>query len=444
MRNQQVLKLFLVLVVCVTYIFSFSHFGALAYDSVMNRNDKFSEGTMIGSVSIAEKSQNEAMQLLDEKLTSWLNGTTITLKYKEKSENLDLGMFTFDIENTISQAKHGIQNSVHVIIQPIDDLIMTISSTLTSDVINIEALENELLRSASMLQSGTIEISLEQFLLDESLNQPEIVSESTIQSEFVEKEMEQFVGKSIEIAPMTQFSLLNYVEEELSEVSALTLSKIATSIYESILPTNFSIIERHISNELPEYATLGYEAKVDIRLKNDLVFSNPNETSYYLEFERVNDSIVVSLLGTKFLNRYNVTPSEQETFRPKIIRQFNPQLGPTEIKVKVEGKDGQLVKVYREHLGEMGELIKKELISEDFYPPVHQVEVQGLIIKEGNSTITPEEDGDILDNSENTESTDGKKDEPKADSENPSENVSDLPDSNIDEDLWGKENEIPK
>ncbi len=37
--------------------------------------------------------------------------------------------------------------------------------------------------------------------------------------------------------------------------------------------------------------------------------------------------------------------------------------------------------MYREHYDENGKLLKKELISEDFYPPVHQIEIQGLIEK---------------------------------------------------------------
>ena len=47
-----------------------------------------------------------------------------------------------------------------------------------------------------------------------------------------------------------------------------------------ILPTNFSIIERNISEELPDYAELGFEAKVNPEKNKDLVFSNGNESSY--------------------------------------------------------------------------------------------------------------------------------------------------------------------
>lgn len=430
MRNQQVLKLFLVLILCITYIFSFSHFGAQAYDSVINRNDLFAEGTMIGSLSVAGKTTNEALQLTDEQLTKWLNETSITLKYREKSELLDLSYLSFDIEKTVSQVKHGQENSVVVALEPIDELLQTLSPSLTSDSINMDELQSEILQSAKLLETGNYEIRIDQFLVNASDSDFAIIAESVIEAEYVENDLEQFVGQTIEIGPLSQFSFLAYVEE-IGTVSSLSLSKLASAVYEVVLPTNFSIIERHISNELPAYTSLGFEAKADKDLKNDLVFSNPNEFSYFLEFEKKNDSIHVYLKGPEFLNGYVILPEGKETFEPKIIRQFNPQLGPTEIKVKVEGKEGQLIKVYREHQDEKGEVLKKELISEDFYPPIHQVEVQGLIINEGDLVVPPTfEDSEMVDDPTNMDPS----------TDNPFSNIPEGSDS----DLWGKENEIPK
>ncbi len=40
----------------------------------------------------------------------------------------------------------------------------------------------------------------------------------------------------------------------------------------------------------------------------------------------------------------------------------------------------------REIYTENNELIQTESISEDFYPPVHQVEVHGLIVKQSDTT----------------------------------------------------------
>ncbi|WP_158318892.1 VanW family protein [Robertmurraya kyonggiensis] len=440
MRNQQILKLFLVLIISITYIMSFSHFGALAYGSIMSEHDEFAEGTSIGSISVAGQTPNTALQLIDEQLTKWLNETEITLKYMENSTRLDLSYFTFDLEDTISQAKNGQPNFAKVELEPIDEILYSLSPSLTENDFHWDELIAEIIRSAASVEIGSYEIRLESYLKDASKSEPHTIAEYKLQAEYVEAELELFVGKSIEIEPTSQFSLLEFVDDEIGAVSPLTLSKIATGIYNVFLPTNFDFIERHISNELPEYAELGFEAKADQDLKLDLVFSNPNEFSYLLEFEKKNDDIFISLKGPELLNKYVILPEDKETFKPKIIRQFNPNLGPTEIKVKVEGKEGQLIKVFREHRDEKGAVLKKELVAEDFYPPIHRVEVQGLIIKEGDSTIIPETDTTAGNNGEDSSNS---TDDEESSTENPTEN-SDQSNSTNEDDLWGNENELPK
>lgn len=439
MRNQQVIKLFLVIILSTTYIFSFSHFGALAYDSVINRSDEFAEGTTIGSVSVAGKTRNEAMKMVDEQLTDYLNETKITLKYKEKSEAFDLGLFHFDVENSVSKAKHGQVNSVIVKLDTIEDVLISLSPSILDDI-HLDEVQAAILNYAENLEPGNYEIRLDPYLT--GAGSETTIAESVIKSQFVENELDLFTGKSIEIPATSQFSLLKYVEDEIGAVSQGSLSKIATAIYDVILPTNFDIIERHISSELPAYASLGFEAKADIDLKNDLVFSNPNEFSYFIEFENKNDSLYVSLKGPEFLNKYVIISEDKETFKPKIIRQFNPMLGPTEIKVKVAGKEGQLIKIYREHRDEKGAVLKKELIAEDFYPPVHQVEVQGLIVKEGDSSTTiPNTDNGQVENQDGSSSSPNNSE----DSSDPNSKTDpNNPDASNDNELWGKENEIPK
>ncbi len=418
---------------------SFSHFGARAYGSIMSEQDEFAEGTAIGSISIAGQTSNSALQILDEQLTKWLNETEITLKYMEKSVSLDLSYFTFDLEDTISQVKNGQSNLAKVELESIEEILYSLSPSLMENDFHWDEVRAELIRSAASVEVGSYEIRLESYMIDKGKSEPQTIAEYVLQAKYLEDELELFVGKSIEIGPTSQFSLLKFVNDEIGAVSPVSLSKIATGIYNVLLPTNFDLIERHISNELPDYAELGFEAKADQELKLDLVFSNPNEFSYFLEFEKKNDDIFISLKGPELLNKYVILLEDKGTFKPKIIRQFNPQLSPTEIKVKVEGKEGQLIKVYREHRDEKGEVLKKELVSEDFYAPIHRVEVQGLIINEGDSSIIPET-GTVGNNGE--ESSDSI-DDKESSAENPKDN-SKQSDSTNEDDLWGKENELPK
>lgn len=422
------IKLFLVLTMSITYIMGFSHFGALAYVSITNQNELFAKGTMIGTIGIEGKSSKQALQLTKEQLSKWLKETTITLKYKEKNQSLDINFFNFDLEYSIKQVKMGQANFVMVQLEPLEDLLSSFSTSLQLENLKVDELESDLLATATMLEAGNYQFRLEDYLANSQGSEMATLNESSIQMDS-EGELGLFLDKSIEIGATSQFSLLKYIENEIGNISSITLSKIATAIYEVVLPSNFTIIERHISNELPTYATLGFEAKADIELNQDLIFSNPNEFSYFIEFSEENNGIEVSLRGPELLYRYVVTTDEKESFKPKIIRQFNPNLGPTEIKVKVEGKEGQLIKVYKEHLDEQGNMIKKELVAEDFYPPIHQIEVQGLIVKNDGSSLPP--------TSEGTEPA----------TESPSDNTNEIPenkDSNLDDSLWGKNDEIPK
>jgi len=49
------------------------------------------------------------------------------------------------------------------------------------------------------------------------------------------------------------------------------LNVIATGIYQAVLPSNFSIVERNIGSSLPNYANLGFEAKVNPRNNTDFI-----------------------------------------------------------------------------------------------------------------------------------------------------------------------------
>lgn len=387
-KNAQVAKLFLILFICTAYFFCFTHFGVKAYESFFKQNNVFTEGTRVASLSIAEKTPNEAIQLVDEHLTKWLNETTVTFQYKEKSSSFDLTNLIFDVEATVTQAKNGEENLVDVGIVEIGNAITSISKTLTKEQFQMEKLEADILSHARMLEIGNFSFRLEDYILDSSLNDPKVINQATISVDGTTA----FFDKPIEIEPKTEFSFLQYLQEQsMDGMSSNLQNKIATAIYEVILPSNFQIIERHISNELPKYSTLGLEAKVDDILNQNLVFYNPNDLSYFIEFKKSEKAINVSLTGPTFLNQYLVSFQDKESFKPKIIREFNPLLKPTEIKVKKEGKEGQLVKVYRTYHDEDGNLIQKEFVSEDFYPPIHRVEVQGLIVVEENTVMSSTE-----------------------------------------------------
>ena len=388
-RNKQSIKLFLILILCSTYIFSFSHFGAFAYDTFFNKNGSFDEGTMVGTVDLSGQTKLEASNLLNEKWINWQNETTISIHYKEKAEVFDNTLFTFFEEESFNRIKPGQRNELVVNLESLDTFLSFISPTLSNDILDIKKLKSDLLSKAASLETGNVEIQLADYLLDSTLEQNNTVEEVdlTTNLSFNEKNIINEQLHEMELAPKTQFSLIKHVKElGVQQLSSEALSVIATGIYQVILPTNFSIMERDISEELPNYAELGFEAKVNLEQNKDLVFLNGNESSYKILIEAKDDRLVISLKGPSFLQQYKITTQDQQNFTPKTIVQFNPELSPTQKIVQKEGKEGQFIKVVREIYTENNELIQKESISEDFYPPVHQVEVHGLIVNQSDTT----------------------------------------------------------
>lgn len=384
--NKQSIKLFLILILGSIYIFSFSHFGAFAYDSLFNKKS-FDKGTSIGTVNISGLTKTEASQLINNKWTNWQNKTTITVHYKEKTEVFDNTLFTFLEKESFNKLKQGQNNQLFVKLDSLDTFLSFISPTLTN-AIDIEKLKSDLLAKAKSLETGKIEIQLAEYLLDPTFEQNHMVKKVVLQTNFSADEQNLINAQlhEMELAPRSQFSLIKHVEAlGLQQVSSEMLSCIATGIYQVILPTNFSIIERDISEELPDYAKLGFEAKVNIEKNKDLVFLNGNASSYKIQLKAIDDRIIFSLIGPSFINEYKIITKDQQNYTPKTIVQFNPQLSPTQKIVEKEGEDGQSIRVDREIFTGNGELVNRESISEDFYPPVHRVEVHGLIVHQSDN-----------------------------------------------------------
>lgn len=439
-RNQPSLKLLLVLLICTTYIFSFSHFGALAYSSIMDKNETFSEHTKVGPLLVAGKTANEASHLLAEEVTKWQSETTVEIQYREKNVPLDISSIEFDIIQTVTQIRQGEQNNLIVNIFSLEELIHSISPSINMSDLDVESLTEELLISAQVLQSGSYRIRLENFLSSDLIEEVQVISDVVIELEDSPKDIHLIENVIIEVGPTSQFSLLKYFKDNQSNnISTNSLSMIGTAIYQLVLPTNFSIIERHTSTELPNYSKLGYEAMVSFEKNKDLLFSNPNEFRYYIDFSLTDSKLVATLKGPKFLNGYSIITEDEESFKPKTIKQFTPQLTGKEFEIANEGKDGLIIKVYREYYDEKGELLQKKLISEDFYPPVHRVEYHPL-----SGGTVKEPDGDSVDL--NTEDNDSGQDtDEESDDEDFYDRLKDLKDKEIeDNDLWGKPDEQAK
>ncbi|MCD8502711.1 MAG: VanW family protein [Bacillaceae bacterium] len=155
------------------------------------------------------------------------------------------------------------------------------------------------------------------------------------------------------------------------------ISIVASVLYNVLMHTNFDILERHISQSLPSYSELGFEAFVSYP-HHDLRFTNPNYVPYTVTAEIDSHVLKISLVGDPLEYRYEVKLLEEQTFSPKTIVHFSEELEPGRFRIEFVGEKGFAAMVMREEYTNESTLVRSILLSEDFYRPVHQIVVQSI------------------------------------------------------------------
>ncbi|MGE7119994.1 VanW family protein [Peribacillus sp. NPDC046944] len=385
MKNPQMLKIFLVFILSTAYIFSFSHFGASAYNQIFKDSAQFGENTTIGSLDIEGQSKREVSTLLSEATEKWTQNTVLGITYKEGQMTVDNGIFNFQREKTIVSLLSGKKNKAVVSVDKdslLEDLY-DMSLSLASTTLDIDRLANDLAVSAEFLTEGTKTLELENYI-DGDVGEEEVIAEATVNVGDAATAIKELIPliQPLEVKGETQFSLLQKMSElEGKKYNSDTLSRLATAIYGVVLPTNFTILERNISDQLPGYAKLGFEAHIDSEIGHDLVFANTNNHAYRVELQVEGKKLKATLKGQSFLNSYEVKTTDEKRYTPKTIKQYSDELAPAAMQVKKDGKDGITVKVLRRIESSAGDLLETETVSEDFYAPIHRIEVYGLELK---------------------------------------------------------------
>jgi hypothetical protein len=422
-RSAAAVKLFAIIAICTIYFISFSQIGALAYETFFADTDRLPAGTMIGPISLAGKSKQEALQAVKNKVNEWKASASIAVMYQEKKDVIPVSLFTFQTEQSVAQMVSGRPAPLFVLVdmQACSAIIQKLLPSPLDSAINLKKLENDLIDIAARLQTQS-KLDLAAYIsLDGEAQQP--VSSAIIQTS--NKELLEWVAANptIEIKGKQVFSLASYMKEAGNSLSSEAMSIIASAIYETILPTNFTIVERHTSRELPEGVKIGYEAKVDDR--RDLQFYNPNTTAYTLAFQKGQAGLRVTLVGLPFAYQYVARVGNAEYFEPRKVVQYSPLLRPGERQLKQIGKRGVLVKVTRETYDGQHHRLRVETIAEDFYPPLYHIELRGLEIGDvpsdtNENSSSQEQPANHEEQADNENQNSGQADKKQNDQQSPS------------------------
>lgn len=434
MRNLRELKLLAALVVCTGYIFSFSHFGAFAYESVFSDGNKFDDGTMIGPVDISNLTKEEAINKIENGIHNWGTQTQLTLMNKENDKVINTSLFSFSIIESVSDAQNGRKSPLLVALsdEQLKSALQEVAEDSLIERLEINKLQSELEQIAKELQPGSFSFELLHYGANN--DEHKVVAESIVGTSTYNSEISNLLTSftNINVPAQGTFSLLETINEmDIDNVSADSLSIVGSALYKAILLTNFDILERHSSRELPVYAELGYEARI-LPNQKDFIFYNPNTTDYSISFELFEDRLYVSISGSPFIYEYKVM-METRAFNPRTILQYKSSVPVGETVVQTEGTKGFLVPVYRLTLQDSIDIVDKTKIAEDFYPPIHRVELKSIVSNPGEGN---QGSGSIDSTNEDSPTEQGESDQSAdlGDAENINNPIED-PDE--DDDLWG-------
>lgn len=450
MKTPQIVKFSLILSVFSIFIFSFTYFGTSAFSSRTSTNQVFSDKTFMGSIDLSNKTQQEAIAKIQARVNEWMAAADIKLVFKGQTFPIDSSSYVFLIDESIASSENGIQNELIVEFKQESLDTLSLPDDVKADLRKEKLVQA--LQATGQAFLNTAEINLAEYLPAEEPVRISTGITTLPAKNMAVKEIVESITQ-IEIAPESQFSLADFAEEAgISDKPAFAYSQIASALYKAILPTNFVVAERHISTQLPENIELGYEAKVDFAKNMDLKFYNPNKTSYIVEIIWQGQELLVAITGSPLLYEYKITASDQQEFKPRIIKQFSPLLNQGQKSVEKEGEPGFLLTLTREIYGRKGELLETEFIAEDFYPPVHRVEILPVAPAEQQTVPSVEVNPDTVavpaadDNGVPGESSDVNPSSPDESSTNngKQENVEEANKSTDEDRLWGKPNEQPK
>jgi len=391
MRQNVSFKLFFTLVITVSYLLASTKVATWAYESFVG-GDKFAEGTMIGPIDVSNRSADEAYKQVNEKVNEWKQSATMTLVLEGKEATLQTNAFTFHIEESMKQAVSGKHTPLLVSVdnEALQQAITSIGAL--SDWMDVEKVKAQLEHEAASLTSARL--SLSQYVR-EDMQQQTILSQAVIP---LYEELRVMSQTTIVVEPKQMFSVLDFFKKQGISLSKEAMTRFASALYEVIVPTNFEVIERHTNMTLLNGVKAGFEAAVE-QNKKDFMFFNPNDQSYTIEVRAEDGQMKVALVGIPFIYQYAVKADPIEYYDPKTIVQYSALLKPNEKRIKEEGKKGILIRLHKEAYDRNGSFIEKVLVSEDFYPPVHRVELRGLqsggdngIPNDTPSTQSPQQD----------------------------------------------------
>lgn len=378
----QSLKLLAALLVCTIFIFGFSQVGTLITNQWLPHTNSFSESTLIANAEVSNTSKTDALEKVEEAKNSWITNGTIYLEWAGELQPFPKEAFTFYIPESVELAEDSSQNPLKVELPNgtlLEQIEMLSQNSDIFSAMDTEKLKKDLEEVASHLKEGDHTFSFSDYLVDdEVMDQTNLQITLNIAGQTAMTELQEVLnGKEIKLRGNEGFSIETWLEKEELTLSDDAASMFASMLFELIAPTNFGVVERHISKELPAWASEGYEARFQ-KEKMDFAFTNPNTSEYTITITVNGASLTGELKGGPLPYTYEVEQVEMQTLSPKTVIQYSATIPGSGTRVKETGKSGSYSQLVRTASDASGQITETIVYSEDFYAPIQRVELHAL------------------------------------------------------------------
>jgi hypothetical protein len=181
---------------------------------------------------------------------------------------------------------------------------------------------------------------------------------------------------SLELKPQKQFSYNEWFATVKAELASTpeesTYSYLAALLYEAAVKSGFQVGERHLHQQLPAYASPGFDVFV-IPESNGLSLFNPKEFIVLVQMTYADDFPVISLSALPEAGWKPVDSQIKQTkYAQEQVDISDQSLAVGTQEIKDPGKEGMLVEV----------TVGGQMLSKDFYLPLPIIVGHGPVPKD--------------------------------------------------------------
>lgn len=334
------------------------------------------QGSTIGGMEVGNLNGEDLKSALTNAVNDWY-AQNLTVSGGDSSIEVSSSKFQFDIESTVNQYEENYRKpwyafwnnntTVHLplTVFPSEVVKDEIASISTWDT---DATYGNVELAASYLKTDEVEA----VVIDTTLLETDRISlslETMPEGAMGINELVLALNDTV-IDPQMSFSMIEQLGEAINLANREAIDFVASNIYNAAVHVNGEILERHSQNEVPSYLKPGLEAKVDVLANEDLKFVNISSQPIVLKLSMDEGKLMTEVYTPVKETEVTITVKHDEEIQPRTITRFSEDLAIGQTEQMQEGKEGLRISVYRTVYDE------EQLISLDYYAPVHRIIVK--------------------------------------------------------------------